>query len=196
MAAPDLDAGTRINRYSVVRRVGSGARGVVYEARDEVLGRTVALKLLINETNERARREAKEAGLGNVGFVQADASKLVGEELFDLICTFDAIHDQGQPAKVLSNINRLLRPEGVYICQEIDAQTEVEHNLDAPLATFVYTISTMHCMTVSLSQGGLGLGAAWGEQLATRYLRDAGFGRIEANRLPHDIMNIWFVAQK
>jgi hypothetical protein len=58
MAAPDLDAGTRIDRYSVVRRVGSGARGVVYEARDQMLGRTVALKLLIHESNERARREA------------------------------------------------------------------------------------------------------------------------------------------
>jgi hypothetical protein len=58
MGPPEPAAGARIGRYTVLRRVGSGARGVVYEARDEALERPVALKLL-NESHERARREAE-----------------------------------------------------------------------------------------------------------------------------------------
>jgi hypothetical protein len=47
--------------------------------------------------------------------------------------------------------------------------------MDHPLAPFLYTASTMHCMTVSLAQGGEGLGTMWGEELAREVLREAGF---------------------
>lgn len=53
----------------------------------------------------------------------------------------------------------------------------------------------MHCMTVSLAQGGVGLGAAWGEELAQAMLKDAGFDEIEVHRLPHDILNIYYVCR-
>lgn len=149
---------------------------------------------LCEETIARARSEAREAGLTNVTFKVADAAIPVADR-FDLAFTFDAVHDQGQPARVLANIRAMLRPGGMYICQELDAQTAVAGNLDHQFGTWLYTISTMHCMTVSLAQGGAGLGAAWGEQMATEYLRDAGFADITANRLPHDIQNIWFVAK-
>jgi len=54
----------------------------------------------------------------------------------------------------------------------------------------------MHCLTVSLAQGGAGLGAAWGEELAVQMLRDAGFEDVTVNTLPHDIMNNWYVMRK
>jgi hypothetical protein len=46
------------------------------------------------------------------------------------------------------------------------------------MTAFLYTISTMHCMTVSLAHGGAGLGTASGTQLAVRMLREAGFGDV------------------
>ncbi|MGP1284032.1 MAG: class I SAM-dependent methyltransferase [Parasphingopyxis sp.] len=150
---------------------------------------------LCEETIARARAEAEAQGLDNVHFEKQDATLLDGEGLFDLICTFDAVHDQAHPATVLSHIRRLLKDDGVYLVQEIDAQTAVADNLDNPLGTFTYTISCMHCMTVSLAQGGVGLGAAWGEQLATAMLKDAGFSSIETHRLPHDITSMYFVCR-
>ncbi len=150
---------------------------------------------LCEETVVMARSEAADLGLDNVCFEKKDATLLEGEGLFDLICTFDAVHDQAHPAAVLSHIRRLLRDDGVYLVQEIDAQTPVADNIDSPLGTFTYTISCMHCMTVSLAQGGVGLGAAWGEQLALAMFKDAGFATIETHRLPQDITSLYFVCR-
>jgi SAM-dependent methyltransferase len=139
-----------------------------------------------------AKREA--GGLPNLRFEVKDVAALEAGG-FDLIFTFDAVHDQAHPARVLQNIHRLLRPGGIYLMQDIDAASEVADNIGGPLAPFIYTISCMHCMSVSLSQGGDGLGAAWGEQLALAMLKDAGFRNVETHRLPHDIMNIYYVCR-
>ena len=147
------------------------------------------------EAVDTANREALAAGLANVEFVAADATHLPGAERFDVIFTFDAVHDQAHPAAVLANIRRLLKPGGVYLMQDIDSASDVADNLDRPLAPFIYTISCMHCMTVSLAQGGDGLGAAWGEQLALAMLKDAGFASVETHRLEHDIMNLYYVCR-
>lgn len=142
-----------------------------------------------------AQREVAELGLDNIRFHTVDATTLESDVAFDLIFTFDAVHDQAHPALVLSHIRRLLKPGGVYLMQDIDAASDVADNLDHPLAPFTYTISCMHCMTVSLAQGGVGLGAAWGEQLALAMLKDAGFGDVQTHRLPHDIQNIYYICR-
>lgn len=142
-----------------------------------------------------AELEAADLGLDNVRFHAVDATTLEGDVAFDLIFTFDAVHDQAHPAIVLSHIRRLLKPDGVYLMQDVDAASDVADNLDRPLAPFTYTISCMHCMTVSLAQGGVGLGAAWGEQLALSMLKDAGFDNVQTHRLPHDIQNIYYLCR-
>ena len=53
----------------------------------------------------------------------------------------------------------------------------------------------MHCMTVSLADGGEGLGAVWGEETARRYFEEAGF-RIDAvERIPNDVLNTYYVCR-
>jgi SAM-dependent methyltransferase len=150
---------------------------------------------LCEETVAAARAEAAALGLWNVAFERRDATHLGAEAGFDLIFTFDAVHDQAHPAAVLRNIRRLLKPGGVYLMQDIDSRSDVADNLESPLAPFIYAISCMHCMTVSLAQGGVGLGAAWGEELALAMLKDAGFSSVETHRLGHDIMNLYFVCR-
>jgi hypothetical protein len=58
----------------------------------------------------------------------------------------------------------------------------------------LYATSCLHCMTVSLSQGGEGLGTAWGEQQATELLRDAGFTSVEIKYLPNDMRSSYYIA--
>jgi hypothetical protein len=69
---------------------------------------------------------------------------------------------------------------------------DIEH----PIGTFLYTISCMHCMTVSLAQGGEGLGAMWGEEKTREYLQKAGFRAVTTHRLAHDLQNNWYVVTK
>lgn len=90
------------------------------------------------------------------------------QEKYDLITSFDVIHDQAKPAQVLRNVFKALKPQGIFLMQDIKTSSDVAGNVHHPLGALIYTISCMHCMTVSLSQNGLGLGAAWGEELAEK----------------------------
>jgi len=146
-----------------------------------------------------ARADASQKRMQNVEFVVRDLSdfnETSETEVFDLITTFDAIHDQIKPLNVLKGIHRALKSNGVYLMQDIKGSSHVYKNVGHPIGTFLYTISTMHCMTVSLSQGGEGLGAMWGEEKAREYLEKAGFKTIETNELAHDIQNNWYVIRK
>lgn len=138
-----------------------------------------------------ARNSAQ--GLDNLRFETLDCMQMDDEGAFDLVFTFDAIHDQPHPPLLLSNIRRALREGGVYIGQDIWARSAVRDNLNHPLAPFTYTISLMHCMTVSLAQGGIGLGAAWGQEKAFELLSEAGFADTAMHRLPHDMQNAYYV---
>ncbi len=143
-----------------------------------------------------ARAEAQEHGTTNVRFEVKDAAKLDEKDRYDLVTTFDAIHDQAEPAAVLKGISDALKDDGVYLMQDIAGSSHIHNNLDHPIGPFLYTISTMHCMTVSLAQGGEGLGTMWGEEKAKEMLEDAGFKEVEIKQLPHDIFNNYFIITK
>jgi ubiquinone/menaquinone biosynthesis C-methylase UbiE len=154
---------------------------------------------LSSDAITNAREEAARAGLENVEFVAADLTdfnRTAETEAFDFITTFDAVHDQARPLNVLEGIHRALKADGVYLMQDISGTSHVDKDIDHPLGTFLYAISCMHCMTVSLAQGGEGVGAMWGEEKTREYLRRAGFRSITTHRLAHDIQNNWYVVTK
>ncbi len=148
------------------------------------------------EAIARARAEAEEHGTTNVRFEVKDAATLDEKARYDLITTFDAVHDQAKPAAVLEGIAGALRDDGVYLMQDIAGSSHLQNNMDHPVAPFIYTVSTMHCMTVSLALGGAGLGTMWGEEKAREMLEEAGFKKVEVKQLPHDIFNNYFIARK
>jgi 2-polyprenyl-3-methyl-5-hydroxy-6-metoxy-1,4-benzoquinol methylase len=146
-----------------------------------------------------AREEASRRGLTNVEFVVADLSdfdRTASPQAFDFVTTFDAVHDQARPLNVLKGIHRALKPDGVYLMQDIKGSSHAHNNIGHPLGTLLYTVSCMHCMTVSLAQGGEGLGAMWGEEVTREYLQRAGFRSVEKHELAHDIQNNWYVVGK
>jgi len=151
---------------------------------------------LCDDAIAMARAEADQRGLDNVRFEVRDVATLGQSEEYDLVTAFDAIHDQAEPDRVLAEIRRALRPEGTFLMQDIAASTHLEKNHDHPIGTFLYTISCMHCMTVSLARDGAGLGTCWGEELARQMLHDAGFPRVKVHRLEHDFLNCYYVAGK
>jgi len=138
------------------------------------------------------------ADIDNVAFIVRDLSdfdQTAEAGAFDLITTFDAVHDQARPLNLLKGIRRALAPDGVYLMQDISGTGHVHEDVDHPLGTLLYTISCMHCMTVSLAQGGEGLGAMWGEVKTREYLARAGFGSVVTNKLDHDVQNNWYVVR-
>lgn len=151
---------------------------------------------LCEEAVVAARSDAERRGLKNARFETRDVTQIGENERFDLITAFDTIHDQVNPAAVLREIHRALRPGGTFLMQDIAASSHLHKNMDHPLGPFLYSISTMHCMSVSLANGGAGLGAVWGEELALKMLAEAGFDNVSVERLPHDVINNYYLSRK
>lgn len=150
---------------------------------------------LLPDAIARAQAGADARNLKNVRFQVVDAPSIAESQTFDLITAFDAIHDQARPDLVLANIRRALRPGGLFLMQDIRGSSHVHCNHDTPLATFGYTVSCMHCMSVSLAGGGMGLGAMWGKEKALEMLDAAGFKSVRVETLEHDIINYYYIAQ-
>ena len=143
-----------------------------------------------------AQRVAEAADLANVTFEVRDLTGFDEAERYDLVTSFDAVHDQKDPQGLLKSLHRALRPGGIYLMQDIGGSAHLENNMDFPMAAFLYTASCMHCMPVSLGQGGAGLGTMWGWETAEAMLQAAGFEQPERHSFEHDPMNVWFVSRK
>ena len=141
-----------------------------------------------------AREEARRLGLENARFEVGDAATLSGE--YDLVTTFDTIHDLARPAETLRAIRAALREGGVFVMGDIAASSELEENTDHPLGPTLFAFSVFHCMTVSLSQGGAGLGTVWGERRWQELLREAGFGSVEVNHIEGDPIHVCYVCRE
>ena len=142
------------------------------------------------------RAEAHTWGLNNATFQAQDAAKLEGNEPFDFITTFDAVHDQANPQAMVDGIFRSLVPGGHWLCVDVQASSHVGENLTHPLGTFMYAVSCSHCMTVSLAYDGEGLGAMWGVQKARQVFGQAGFAKVAVHNVAGDPTNNYYVCHK
>jgi SAM-dependent methyltransferase len=126
---------------------------------------------------EEARKRAAEAGVAErVGFEAAPADAYPGEG-YDLVTTFDALHDMGDPVGAARHVLGTLAPEGTWMIVEPAAGDRVEDNLN-PVGRAYYGFSTLLCVPNSLSQEvGLALGAQAGEPGIRKVVTEAGFTR-------------------
>lgn len=106
---------------------------------------------------ERARAAAQAAGVGDqVRFEVRDAAAGLPER-YDVITTFDVVHDAADPLALLQSIRDALTRGGRYLCLDINCSAEPAANT-GPIASLLYGFSMLCCMTTSLAEGGAGLG--------------------------------------
>ena len=110
-----------------------------------------------------------------------------------MITTFDVVHDAADPRGLLQAIRKALRPDGRYLCLEINGAETLEGNA-GPLGTLFYGFSILYCMTTSLHDHGEGLGTVGLPESKVRELcLEAGFSSVQ--RAPIDNpFNSFFVA--
>ena len=125
-----------------------------------------------------ARKVNKELKLSNVQFEVGDANELPYEG-FDLVTTFDCLHDMGDPAAVSSRIKQMLNPGGTWMIVEPFAHDKLEDNLN-PVGSVYYGFSTLVCVPSSLSQpNAKALGAQAGEARIKAEVLSGGFSKFK-----------------
>jgi ubiquinone/menaquinone biosynthesis C-methylase UbiE len=143
---------------------------------------------------ELARRAADDAGVSDrVRFELHDAAMGL-PETFDVISTFDVVHDATDPTALVAAIRRALDRNGTYVMLEMNSADDPDENI-GPLATLLYGVSVLYCMTTSLAHGGEGLGTCGLPEGRVRDLcRRAGFGSVERLDL-QDPLNALYVVE-
>ena len=125
-----------------------------------------------------ARRLAKDEGLDNVSFLETSADKIPSGKKFDLVCSFDCIHDMVDPGGTLTAIREVMADDGIYFWSEPNGSEQPDENRNI-LGRLFASISPLHCMTVSLCHKGEGLGTLIGERGARALAESAGFSSFE-----------------
>jgi SAM-dependent methyltransferase len=150
---------------------------------------------LAGDAIARARDESRQMGSDNVAFEVLDITRLPADPPFEVIFAFDAVHDQVDPAAVLNRVHDALTPDGCFYMVDFKFSSDLAGNLENPFAPLYYGISLMHCMTVSLAEGGAGLGTVWGIEQAREMLSAAGFSQIDVLDSPRP-QNCIFLCHK
>jgi SAM-dependent methyltransferase len=126
---------------------------------------------------ELARKHAADAGVGNRTTFEVASAQTFGGSGYDLVTTFDCLHDMGDPVGAARHIREALAPDGTWMIVEPAAADRVEGNLN-PVGRVYYAFSTFLCVPNGLSQpGGYALGAQAGEAAIRQVTTDAGFTR-------------------
>ena len=126
----------------------------------------------------RAHENLRGANLKNVEIVDVNKNPLPDDESFDLVCTFDVVHDVPFPNQMLSAIRKAISPKGTWLCSDIRSFPTFEENLnDNPSAFLMYGFSMLVCMSSAMSEkNGAGLGTlGFNEQVAREMTAEAGF---------------------
>uniref|UniRef100_A0A1I7ZJF8 Methyltranfer_dom domain-containing protein n=1 Tax=Steinernema glaseri TaxID=37863 RepID=A0A1I7ZJF8_9BILA len=146
-------------------------------------------------------RGNKEKGLENATFLRHDAAHLPEDWTgrFDWVTIFDACHDQTRPDLCLQEVNRVLKPGGLFTMVEVKGTSNVfeDKKSDGDGAAFQYGISLFHCLPIgSSTKDALALGTKWGEQRARKMLKEAGFENVEVHDTPFFPGNVLYMCRK
>ncbi len=138
----------------------------------------------------RAEERKSESGAHNVSFFDPREDPIADDHSYDLICTFDCIHDMTQPTEMMKTIRKALKNDGTWLLVDIKAQETLELNvIKNPMASLLYGISVLSCMSSAMSEAGgeglgtLGLSASRAESMA----RQAGFTQFKKLDVEHSV---------
>ncbi|GAA4907077.1 class I SAM-dependent methyltransferase [Nonomuraea thailandensis] len=142
---------------------------------------------------EHARERAEALGLGDRVEFRVGSAQNFGGGPYDLVTTFDALHDMGDPLGAARQVRGRLSDDGTWMIVEPAAGRSLSENMN-PVGRAYYAFSTFLCVPNALSQeGGYALGAQAGEEPVRRLTAEAGFSRFR--RVAETPFNIVYEAR-
>jgi 2-polyprenyl-3-methyl-5-hydroxy-6-metoxy-1,4-benzoquinol methylase len=191
---PALDGvQAKLDRGAVVADVGCGA-GLALELLAQAFPRSQFHGYdLSRHAIETARDRMVRAGLTNVEFHHDRAEDLPSDAAFDLVLTFDCMHDMTRPDRAVAAIHRALKSEGTWLIKDIRSAPSFDDNLKNPMLALMYASSVATCMSSAMSEpDGLGLGTlGFNPTVAESMVRAGGFTRFRVHDFP-DRANLYY----
>lgn len=149
---------------------------------------------LSNIALDLAEENKRAAGVANVTFHDVRGEQLPADASFDLVCSFDCLHDMTHPRQVIAAVRRALKDDGTYLIADVKSHPTYEGNLEEnPMVALMYGFSVLSCMSSALSEpDGEGLGTlGFHQELAKEMAHEAGFTRVEVKDFGNPI-NIYY----
>ena len=138
-----------------------------------------------------ANQNANQAGVGDrVSVHHQDVVQGLPEQ-YDLITTFDVVHDAGNPQGLLDAIRQGLKDDGIYLCLDMNCSDKLEEN-GGPIGSLFHGFSVLYCMTTSLAQGGVGLGTlGFHPPMVNEMCGKAGFDTVRQVPIENPFNNLY-----
>ncbi len=142
---------------------------------------------------DMARQAVEASGLDNLRFEVAGGESLPDEPTFDLVLTFDCLHDMPRPKDTIAAIAASLKEDGVWLCKDIKCGADYTANERNPLRAMMYAISVTSCMASAMSEpDGAGLGTlGLPPEVLEQYCTEAGFGSFTVHDF-NDPANLYY----
>lgn len=131
------------------------------------------------------RAEVKLALVPNASVQLGRAEEVTDAGAYDLVLTFDCLHDMTRPADAIAAVRRAVKDDGTWLVKEIRCWPTWEENRRNPMLAMFYGLSLTTCMASATSEpGGAGLGTVGlNGELLESMAREAGFTRFRV----HDV---------
>ena len=143
---------------------------------------TIISSDIVEEEVEKGRRKSQELGAKNIEFKVINACDMPVEwsNKFDLVFAVDVLHDIPRADKAMKEIHRVLKPEGSFLFNDVNAHSCVKDNATNPQMSLIYSISLLYCLPLAMNAPDtLALGTAWGKERAINMLKEAGFKNVQ-----------------
>ncbi len=148
---------------------------------------------LLEDNVALARRKASAAGLDDrVEFRRFDFAEGAPGR-YDVVATFDVIHDMADPEAGLRVLRESVADDGVYLLMDVDCENDPADN-EGPMAVFKFCASLHYCMTTAMANGGEGLGTCGlPEARVAELCREAGFQSTRRVPIEHPFNSLFVV---
>jgi len=140
-----------------------------------------------------ARSRAADMGLSNIDFVVAGGEDLVAGSDYDLVITFDCMHDMAFPDRTAAAIRQSIASDGTWLLKDIRSTGDFSKDSRNPLLAMFYGFSVASCLQSAMSEpGGAGLGTLGLHAAAAQQLTEAaGFSQFVTHDLD-DAANLYY----
>jgi len=191
MVIPALDGiSKKLSEGALVADIGCGSGGAALLMGSTFPNSSIDGFDISQFALERAAERKAESGARNVSFFDPRVHPIPTDNRYDLVCTFDCIHDMTRPTEMMKTIRSALKDDGTWLLVDIKAHDSLELNISKnPMASLLYGISVLSCMSSAMSEpdgeglGTLGLSASRAEEMA----RAAGFTQFKKLEVEHSV---------